>query len=138
MPIAFAFALLCGCTGQPDQSVAEISSVSAQEVQAIQINNLLRDSIGLAEDVEVVMSYVEVPKNSTLPTHWHPGEEFVYMLEGGGEVFFNDGSSRVVRAGDVAKVPLKFVHRFSTTEQSARMIVFRVHEKGQPDRVLVE
>ena len=33
-------------------------------------------------DREVVVSYVELPPNTTLERHWHPGEEFHYYLEG--------------------------------------------------------
>ena len=36
----------------------------------------MKESLALAEGVEVVMSRVEVPKNTTLPLHFHPGEEF--------------------------------------------------------------
>ena len=108
------------------------------DIDALKIVNVLRDSLGLREGVEIVVSYIEVPKNSTLPTHFHPGEEFVYMLEGTGEVLLNKETKITIKAGDAMKVPLKNVHSFSTFDEAARAVVFRVHEKGQPDRILVE
>ena len=108
------------------------------DIDALKINNVLRDSLGLREGVEVIVSYLEIPKNTTLPTHFHPGEEFVYMLEGSGELVLNKESKITVKAGDAVKVPLKNVHSFSTFDEAARAVVFRVHEKGQPDRILIE
>ena len=84
------------------------------------------------------MSMVEVPANTTLPAHFHPGEEFIYMMEGSGVLNLENDTAIVLGSGDVAKVPLKRVHSFSTKEQPAKAIVFRVHEKGQPDRTLVD
>ena len=107
-------------------------------IEELKIDNLLRESLGLAENVEVIVSYLEVPPNSTLPTHYHPGEEFVYIMQGSGELSLDGDSTLTLDQGEVFKVPLKKVHSFSTREESVRGIVFRVHEKGQPDRILVE
>ena len=107
-------------------------------VEAVKIENLLRESLALAEGVEVVLSYIELPKNTTLPSHYHPGEEFVYLIQGSGELTLNDNSKIIIRAGQTAKVPLKHVHSFSSLNEDVKGVVFRVHEKGQPDRTLVE
>ena len=133
----FAIMFLIGCTSKTDP-LNEIPETIKEEIKDLKIVNLLRDSLELTEGVEVVMSYLEIPKNTTLPTHYHPGEEFVYMLEGSGELSLQDKSKMVVKAGDVVKVPLKHVHSFSTFDEEAKAVVFRVHEKGQPDRILVE
>lgn len=45
-------------------------------------DNLLVSQLVGAENTEVVVSRVTVPPNTTLPKHWHPGEEFAYILEG--------------------------------------------------------
>lgn len=44
-------------------------------------NMLTCELIGL-RGTEVVVSRVTVPANTILPRHWHPGEEFAYVLEG--------------------------------------------------------
>jgi quercetin dioxygenase-like cupin family protein len=107
-------------------------------VQSLKIENLLRDSLGLAEGIEVVMSYIELPKNTTLPSHYHPGEEFVYVIQGYGELTLKDESKIIIKAGETVKVPLRKVHSFSSLNEDVKGVVFRVHEKGQPDRILVE
>ena len=129
----FTAILLIGCSTNSEPTIKEVS-----EIKALKIENLLRDSLELTEGVEVVMSYLEIPKNTTLPAHYHPGEEFVYMLKGSGELSLKDKSKMIVKAGEVVKVPLKHVHSFSTFDEEAKAVVFRVHEKGQPDRILVE
>jgi quercetin dioxygenase-like cupin family protein len=107
-------------------------------VQSLKIENLLRDSLALAEGVEVVLSYIEIPKNTTLPSHYHPGEEFVYLIRGSGELTLKDKSKIIIKAGETAKVPLKHVHSFTSLNEDVRGVVFRVHEKGQPDRILID
>jgi quercetin dioxygenase-like cupin family protein len=107
-------------------------------VQSLKIENLLRDSLGLAEGIEVIMSYIELPKNTTLPSHYHPGEEFIYLIQGSGELTLKNESKIIVKAGETAKVPLKHVHSFSSLNEDVKAVVFRVHEKGQPDRILIE
>ena len=134
----FTVTLLMGCSGETEPAKTENSETQIDEIKELKIDNLLRDSLELTDGVEVVMSYLEVPKNTTLPTHYHPGEEFVYILEGSGELSLKDKSKMILKAGDVVKVPLKHVHSFSTFDEEAKAVVFRVHEKGQPDRILVE
>ena len=107
-------------------------------VEMLKIENLLRDSLELAEGVEVIISYIELPKNTSLPSHYHPGEEFVYIIQGYGELTLMDETKVILKAGQTAKVPLKHVHSFSSLNEDVKGIVFRVHEQGKPDRTLVE
>ena len=107
----------CSNTTEEAENVETISSETI--IEALKIENLLRDSLALTEGVEVVVSYLEMPKETTLPTHYHPGEEFVYMIEGSGELSLKDQSKLIIKTGDVVKVPLKQVHSFSTIDESA-------------------
>ena len=116
---------------------ADSGEAIARIVEELKIVNLLRDSLALAPDVEVIVSYLELPDSTALPTHYHPGEEFVYMLEGKG-VLTIEGEEFTLEAGDFQKIPLKAVHKFVTSDLQGRGVVFRVHEKGQPDRILVD
>ena len=93
-----------------------------------------------AADLEVVTSLVELPPSFQLPTHRHPGEEFAYVIDGA--IYFwqhgADGECHMP-AGSFAKVPLGAVHTVRTGEdQGAKLIVFRVHTPGAPERELVD
>ncbi len=107
-------------------------------IQGLKIDNIMTSPLESVEGMEVIVSYVEIPANTTLPKHWHPGEEFVYVLEGS-EVLWQKGKSDThLKKGDVFKVPLKQIHTATTGEEGATVLVFRVHETGQPVRVNVE
>ena len=130
-----AVSIFTGCSSEKKSQNFEPKE---DVVQSLKIENLLRDSLGLAKGIEVVMSYIELPKNTTLPSHYHPGEEFVYLIQGSGELTLKDKSKIIIKAGETVKVPLRHVHGFSSLNEDVKGVVFRVHEKGQPDRILVE
>ena len=70
-------------------------------------DNLLVSQLVGAENTEVVVSRVTVPPNTTLPKHWHPGEEFAYILEGS-LILWQDGKEEEeYKKGDVCVVPYK-------------------------------
>ena len=45
-------------------------------------NQILRAPVTIADGLEVIISDVVIPPNATVPRHYHPGEEFLYVLEG--------------------------------------------------------
>lgn len=102
------------------------------------MKNLLSTELEGVEDTEVIVSQVTIPPNTSLPKHWHPGEEFAYVLEGA-VILWQEGKRNMVgRAGDLVKVPLKQVHTAITGDEGVKLLVFRVHEQGQPERVLID
>ena len=104
----------------------------------LKLENLLKAQLEGVEGIEVIVSRVTMPPNTSLPKHWHPGEEFGYVLEGS-VVLWQEGKDDIVgKKGDVVKVPLKQVHTAITRDEGATILVFRVHEKGKPERVPVE
>jgi quercetin dioxygenase-like cupin family protein len=115
-------------------SIADESSAAPELV----LETLLSTQLEGVEDTEVIMSRVVVPPNTALPKHWHPGEEFAYILEGS-IILRRDGKPDLpVSKGEFAKVSLKEVHFILTNDQSAELLVFRVHKLGSPERILVE
>jgi len=101
-------------------------------------DNVSRDLLEMA-DLEVVTSLVELPPSFQAPAHRHPGEEFAYVIEGAIH-FTEHGTSeeRHMPAGSFGKVALNVVHSIRTDDsQGAKLIVFRVHTPGAPERELV-
>lgn len=105
---------------------------------APKLANLLRAELEAVEGTEVIVSLVEIPAGTTLPTHYHPGEEFIYVLEGSGFVRLEGEEDIALGAGDVFKVPLRKVHTAVTAEHAIKVLVFRVHPEGEPERIAVE
>jgi len=103
----------------------------------VNLETLLEAVLEGVDSTEVIVSRVTLAPNTSLPKHWHPGEEFVYILEGS-VTLWQEGKDDVVgKAGDVLKVPLKQVHTAIASDEGVTALVFRVHAQGKPERVLV-
>ena len=85
---------------------------------------------------EVLVDRVEIPPDSRLDRHWHPGEEFHYYLAGEPEIEI-DGQGVVRPAlGTVGHVPYEARHRAGAGAAGATILVFRVHATGEQWRYL--
>jgi quercetin dioxygenase-like cupin family protein len=104
------------------------------------VTNLLQTPLdaGFVPGREVLVDLVEIPPNSRLDRHWHPGEEFHYYLAGEPEIAV-DGKGVVRPAlGTVGHVPYEARHRAAAGAAGATILVFRVHTTGAPWRYLDE
>ena len=116
-------------------SLAFYSTVSGQnQPREIKIENLLLESLSkeFTPDREVRIDLVEFPPDTALGWHWHPGEEFHYYLEGEVELQIEGQPSIFGKPGTVGHVPFKTRHQAVTHEKGAKVLVFRVHSKGEP------
>ena len=104
----------------------------------LKIDDLLTSTLALAPDAEVIVSRVLIPPHTTLPKHWHPGEEFVYVLQGSAVLWQKDKQDITLAKGDLLRIPLKQIHTATAGQDGATALVFRVHEKGKPARTLTE
>ena len=132
-PLVLACVLVAG-------SAATALSHDVQDPATLQkpnIRDLLSTSLESADGLEVIVSHVALPANVTLPMHWHPGEEFAYILQGSVTLILEDEGEHEAFAGDVGVVPLKKVHTARSGKEGATILVFRVHEAGEPGRILV-
>ena len=119
-------------------SYSTATYAGAAKIPGLKLNNLMKAKLEGAEGIEVIVSHVTIPPNTTLPKHWHPGEEFAYVLEGSVTLWQKGKEDIVGKAGDAMKVPLKQIHTAVTTEEGVTLLIFRVHEQGKPERVKAE
>jgi quercetin dioxygenase-like cupin family protein len=101
-------------------------------------NEMLRAPMSMAEGLEVIISDVVIPPNASVPLHYHPGEEFIYVLEGSTTHTEEGKPDQLLEAGDTYVMPPGVKHAPRAGKEGARAIVFRVHVEGQPERILVE
>src|SRR5210317_1793506 len=88
-------------------SLATTPSLADQTNKKPNLATLLSGQLERVEDTEFVVSRVQIPPNMSLPKHWHPGEEFVYVVRGQ-VTLWQEGKDEVLfSTGDVGKVPLK-------------------------------
>ena len=113
------------------------ASVGASQ-QKSKVTNLLLDSLGaeFTPDRQILVDLVEIPPNTSLDRHWHPGEEFHYYMEGDPEIQIGEGPATHPKLGTVGHVPFKAMHRAGAGPHGAKVLVFRVHTKGEPWRYL--
>jgi quercetin dioxygenase-like cupin family protein len=83
---------------------------------------------------DVLVDLVEIPPNSALERHWHPGEEFHYYLEGDARVEIDGQPAVDGKPGTVGHVPFRKAHRAVAGPKGAKVLVFRVHTRGEPWR----
>ena len=76
---------------------AKKQDVLAGKIPGLKINNMMTSVLELVKGIEVVVSHVKIPPNTTLPKHWHPGEEFIYILEGSVSLWQKDRQDRAER-----------------------------------------
>jgi quercetin dioxygenase-like cupin family protein len=116
-----------------------MTTTDTTDTTAPSFADLGRDLLESA-DLEVVTNLVELPPSFQLPTHRHPGEEFAYVIDGAIYLWRQgEDKERHMPAGSFAKVPLGAVHFVRTGEdQGAKLVVFRVHTPGAPERELVD
>lgn len=98
-------------------------------------NQMLRAPITISDDLEVIISDVVIPPGATVPRHFHPGEEFVYVVEGSAVHVEEGKPDQVLSAGDAYVIPPEAEHAPRGGPDGARAIVFRVHKDGLPERI---
>lgn len=82
---------------------------------------------------EMIQVRVEVDPGVALPTHTHPGEEIVYILEGTWEYQVEGNSMMTLKAGDVAFVPSGVKHSAKNVGSGkGSAVATYIVEKGKP------
>lgn len=99
-------------------------------------NEMLRAPITGVDGIEVLISDVVIPAGAAVPSHYHPGEEFVYVIEGSAIHVEEGKEDEVFEAGQAFVIPPEAIHAPRGGPDGARAIVFRVHKEGQPERIL--
>lgn len=98
-------------------------------------NEVLRSILAENPDLEVIVSDVIIPPNTAVARHFHPGQEFLYLIEGTAAHVEQGKPDLPLKAGDTYVIPPRAIHAPRGGPQGARAIVFRVHTKGQPERI---
>jgi len=95
---------------------------------------LLKTDLAGTEGREGAVWLIEIAPGAATGKHYHPGHEFVYVLEGAGRTAVEDKPSATVRAGEAVYLPPGQVHNTTnvSTTAPAKALVVYIGEKGQP------
>lgn len=100
-------------------------------------NEVLRSKVRVADNLEVIISNVFIPPGVVVPRHYHPGEEFLYVVQGSAVQVEEGQADRELVAGDAYVIPPEAIHAPYGGPDGAHAIVFRLHVEGQEERYLV-
>lgn len=97
----------------------------------------LRAPVSVADGLEVIISDVYIPAGAEVPRHYHPGEEFLYVIEGSAMHVEEGKPDRLLSVGDAYVIPPEAVHAPYGGPEGGRAVVFRLHVSGREERYLV-
>ena len=95
------------------------------------VKNLLDSPLNAIKSHNVIMSKLNAPANTALPRHYHPSEEFLYVISGETTLKIDGQADLILKSGMAHKIPAEAVHSAATGNARSEIIVFRVHPKGQ-------
>ena len=98
---------------------------------------VMRTPLSFAEDVEVIVSDVQLAPDTEVPNHSHAAEELVYVLEGS-VVHVEEGlPERTMRAGDMVVIQPEAAHSPRSGPEGARAVTirFRLPDRAERDPV---
>jgi quercetin dioxygenase-like cupin family protein len=107
--------------------------IDAQQAPMTRTEYLKKDMAGM-DGKEVIVYLAEIAPRSSSGKHYHAGHETVYVLGGSGSFEMEGMAAASLKPGDTAYVAPKHVHeaKNSSPTDLLRILVFAVHEKGQP------
>lgn len=113
-----------------------ISLQSSAQTAPVKATQLLNAPITGVQDHDLLMTRVEIAANTVLPMHYHPNEEYLYILEGQAYLRIEGREDQLLSAGEAVVIPAGVLHTAVTTDRKATALTTRVHPSGQPVRLM--
>ncbi len=135
--VTFSALLLVSCGSEDSNQESIVCGGDSGSYPPAGSNQILRAPVTIADGLEVIISDVVIPPNTTVPRHYHPGEEFIYVLEGSAMHVEEGKPDQLLRAGDAYVIPARAVHAPRGGPSGGRAVIFRLHVEGKEERVLV-
>ncbi|MCH8139917.1 MAG: cupin domain-containing protein [Proteobacteria bacterium] len=90
--------------------------------------------------MQLVIKHFAVPPGFVGGKHFHPGQVFVYVLEGGFAVEMGEDAPLILKPGELFQEPLGGVMRGKnlSADDWAKFVVFQIGEAGKPMMVKAE
>lgn len=134
--VLFILALtLAACESEPGADVSCDSGIGKSIDPGS--HTRLRAPVSVANGLEVIISDVFIPAGVEVPRHYHPGEEFLYVIEGSAMHVEEGKPDRLLTAGDAYVIAPEVIHAPYGGPEGGRAVVFRLHVSGREERYLV-
>lgn len=86
----------------------------------------------------MIVTDLVLAANARGAAHYHPWEEYLYVLEGSVHLDVEGLAPRTIGAREGFVIPARAVHTPQAGPAGMRAIVIRVHRQGDPVRILAE
>ena len=107
--------------------------ISAQQQRAGKLTQLLKKDVVGCEGKEVVVSTLEAGPGVS-PSHYHPGESFIYVAEGKQTRAGDGDPTTTVDAGGFIYDSFYQVHQ-TENEGPVKLFIVRILDKGKPETI---
>jgi quercetin dioxygenase-like cupin family protein len=105
--------------GSMSHTVRESAFFRVAELPVKELTSGIR--LRSVELAALMMTFVEYPEGSVVPTHFHPHEQITYVLEGCLEVVVGD-AQRLLGPGDGVRIPPNAEHSSRPVDGPARAL----------------
>src|SRR5580704_13764931 len=85
-----------------------------------------------AGDRETVTAFIEIPANTDVARHTHPGPEVDYVVEGDLVLNIDGQPPKPYKAGDSFSIPQGVVHGGRSGPNGTKLLGSYIVEKGEP------
>lgn len=120
------------------QAHAQTSPTAPPTIQSSTRKNLQNHDVRNT-DREVFQSEVSLEPRASFPRHYHPGEEFIYVLKGTWEYQLDGQPPVTLKAGEVLFIPYGAVHSAKNVGSDTGVeLATHVVEKGKPLLILAK
>ncbi len=140
--------LLGGCGMIVDWPPEEAPDSEAPESEAPQSmaifepglgsNEIFHEATAAAPGHELIVADLLLPPDAVGVSHWHPWEEYLYVIGGSAVLDIEGMDSRELAAGEHFVIPRQTVHTPRAGPDGIRAIIVRVHDEGDPVMVPAE
>ncbi|WAT17304.1 cupin domain-containing protein [Aurantiacibacter sp. MUD11] len=122
--------LLAGCASTPAPEARWLPPLGA--------NPVFDATPGAAPRQRLMVRDLRLPPDAVGATHYHPWEEYLYVIEGSAVLEMAGQERRTLLPGESFVIPARQVHTPIAGPEGVRAIVTRVHDADDPERVEVE
>ncbi len=113
---------------------------AAQSEYKQKAETLFDGPLAAAPGMQLVIKQFAVPPGFVGGKHSHPGQVFVYVLEGGFSVEMGEDAPLILKPGELFQEPPGRVMRVKnpSADEWAKFVVFQIGEAGKPMMVKAE
>lgn len=137
--LALAAIALAGCQQQEVEASIEVGRAELVIPEPdLGTNPTFREALSSAPGHELIVTDLLLGPDAVGSPHYHPWEEYLYVLGGSAILDIEGEESRTVLPGETAIIAREKVHTPIAGPDGIRAMVIRVHDEGDQETISAE